>query len=217
MKQFKRIQVFVLLLIILFQIPAIAQDHRHQRFGPEIYERPGRDEYQKPDEVVKALNLKPGDVVADIGAGSGYFTRRLAPQVLPGGLVYAVDIDERMLQYIHQEVEKRNLHNIVTVLSPAHDPMLAPVSVDMIFICNTYHHFTNRQDYNKRLVRALKKGGRLVIVDYYKKDMPVGPPPAEKLTKDEVIRELTAAGLKVKQDLNILPYQYFLIFQLLER
>ena len=200
----------VFLLIVVASITA--QDHRHQRVSPQAYERPGRDAWQKPQEVVDALKLKPRDVVADIGAGSGYFTRRFASQV-PEGIVYAVDIDEKMLQHIHQYVEKTNQRNIVTVLSPANDPMLAPGSVDLIFISNTYHHFTNRVDYNKRLARALRKGGRLVIVDYHKKQLPVGPPPDEKLAKEIVIKEISAAGFKLEQELTMLQHQYFLIFR----
>jgi arsenite methyltransferase len=211
MKQ-TRFSIFIVLFIWIVSGSVIAQDHRHQRVSPQSYERPGRDAWQKPQEVVDALKLKPRDIVADIGAGSGYFTRRFASQV-PEGIVYAVDIDEKMLQHIHQYVEKTNQRNIVTVLSPANDPMLAPGSVDLIFISNTYHHFANRVDYNKRLSRALKKGGRLVIVDYHKKQMPVGPPPDEKLAKEVVIQEISAAGFKAEQELTFLQHQYFLIFR----
>jgi hypothetical protein len=101
----------------------------------------------------------------------------------------------------------------MTVLCPANDPMLAPASVDLIFISNTYHHFGNRKDYNVRLARALRKGGRVAIVDYHKKPLPVGPPPAEKLGKEEVIRELQGAGFRLQKEVTILPHQYFLIFQ----
>lgn len=213
MRQGRRIAILILILLAFTSYESlIAQDHRHVRTNPETYERPGRDEWQKPNDVVNALKLKATDLVADIGAGSGYFTRRLANKV-PQGIVYAVDIDEKMLQYIHQYVEKQRQHNIVTVLCPANDPMLASGSLDLIFISNTYHHFGNRGDYNKRLVRSLKKGGRLVIVDYYKKALPVGPPPAEKLAKEVVIEEIRTAGFRLEQDLSLLPYQYFLIFR----
>jgi arsenite methyltransferase len=204
-------QFVAFLFLVLISI-AYGQDHRHERFPPETYERAGRDEWQKPEQVVNALRLRPGSVVADIGAGSGYFTRRLAAKVLPGGIVYAVDIDENMLRHIHKTVEKQALRNIVPVLSATNDPMLAPGSVDVIFICNTYHHFTNRADYNKRLARALKKGGRLVIVDYHKKQLPVGPPPDEKLSAEDVAKELSSAGFKLSQNQQLLPYQYFLVF-----
>ena len=204
-------QILFTIFVLLTTLPAFSQDHRHVKVPPETYERPGRNEWQKPKEVVDALKLKPADSVADIGAGSGYFTRRLAEQV-PKGIVYAVDIDEKMLQYIHQHVEKTKHHNTVTVLCPANDPMLAPNSVDLIFISNTYHHFNNRADYNRRLARSLKKGGRIAIVDYHKKPLPVGPPPAEKLAKETVIQEMKAAGFQLQQDLDFLPYQFFLIF-----
>lgn len=212
MKMQLRFSFFVVLFLLHLAGWINGQDHRHQRVSPESYERPGRDAWQKPQQVVDALKLKDRDMVADIGAGSGYFTRRLASRV-PKGVVYAVDIDEKMLQYIHQYVEKTNQPNIVTVLCSMNDPMLASASVDLIFISNTYHHFTNRADYNKRLALALKKGGRLVIVDYHKKQLPVGPPLDEKLAKETVVKEISTAGFKLAEELTFLPHQYFLIFR----
>src|SRR5579864_9384570 len=107
-------------------------------------EAPSRDAWQMPDEVMAHLELKPGDAVADIGAGSGYFTVRFARAVGPGGKVYAVDINPEMLSYIEQRATQEHLNNIQTVLAAPDDPKLPPASVDMIFICDTHQHSDNR-------------------------------------------------------------------------
>ena len=207
-----RITICFFFIAILLFLPLAAQDHRDQKFPPETYERAGRDEYQMPDKVVQALKLKPTDAVADIGAGSGYFTRRLAAAV-PRGVVFAVDVDEAMLRHIHHYVEQQKQFNIVPVLSSFDDPMLPSDSVDVVFICNTNHHFKNRLTYYQRIGRILKKGGRLVIVDYEQKPIPVGPPADEKLSKEVVLKEAKASGFELAEELKFLPYQYYLIFR----
>ena len=200
--------------------PADAQVPKHdagrqlrQRFDPERLERPERERWQKPDQVVRQLGLKAGQVVADIGAGSGYFTRRLARAVAPGGRVYAVDIDPRMLRYLAQDVAVRGIENIVTVLAPEGDPMLAAHSVDLVFVCNTVHHFGDRPDYYRRLIRLLRPDGRLAVVEFVKRQLPVGPPPEHKITRAELIQEITAAGFRLLGE-ETLPYQNFLVFEL---
>jgi ubiquinone/menaquinone biosynthesis C-methylase UbiE len=152
-----------------------------------------------------ALELKPDEVVADIGAGSGYFTRRLARHA---GKVYAVDIDARLL-----EANKKSAPaNVVTVLATPDDPKLAKASVDTIFICDVLHHISNRASYYEKLQAALKPGGRIVNIDFYKKKLPVGPPEAMKLSEQEVEKEFAAAGFRKVKQVDILPYQYFQIF-----
>jgi len=180
---------------------------------PEHFERAERATWQKPDEVVAALHLNPGDDVADIGAGYGYFSRRIATYTQSDGIVFAVDLDPEMLRYIQRRAEKENQRNIITVLCPENDPMLAPNSVDLIFICDTLHHIDARSDYYKRLRRALRPGGRLAVIDYQKKEMLKGPPLSVRIAKEDLIQELRAAGFQLKEDLPFLPYQYFLIFQ----
>jgi ubiquinone/menaquinone biosynthesis C-methylase UbiE/type 1 glutamine amidotransferase len=199
------------------QTAAAAQQEspRQHHFRPEQFEHPERAEYQKPDEVVPRLKLKPGDVVADIGAGSGYFSRRFARAVGPDGRVFAVDIDPNMLHYIQQDAGIRGLHNIVPVLAAEDDPGLATNSVDAIFICDTIHHIQGRADYCRHLMRALRPGGRFVIVDFFKRELPIGPPPAIKIAQGDMIHEVTATGYfdLVEQDSKLLPYQYLLNFQ----
>jgi ubiquinone/menaquinone biosynthesis C-methylase UbiE len=176
-------------------------------------EDPKREEWQKPQEVIEKLELKPGQAVADLGAGSGYFTVRLARAVGPAGKVYAVDIDPEMLTYVERRAKEEKLENIETVLADPHDPKLAPASVDMIFICDTLHHISERGRYYPLLARALKPGGRLVNVDFQKRPLPFGPPLEMKIAKEAVIEEVKPAGFRLVKEFDFLEYQYFLVFE----
>lgn len=176
-------------------------------------EDPGRGEWQKPEEVIEKLELKPGDSVADLGAGSGYFSVRLARAVGPAGKVYAVDIAEQMLAYIEQRAKGEHLANVLNVLADPHDPKLSPGSLDLIFICDTLHHISERAEYYPLLARALKPGGRLVNIDFQKRPLPFGPPLEMKIAKEAVIEEVKPAGFRLVKDYDFLPYQYFLIFE----
>jgi len=197
-------------------VRADEQQHPHHPLPLDQYiallEDPQRDEWQKPDAVIQALNLKEGQVVADIGAGSGYFTVRLARTVGQKGRVFAVDIDEGMLGYLRQRLAQEKLQNVQVMQVPPHDPLLIDGSLDLAFICNTYHHLEDREIYLRKLRKALKPDGRLVIVDFYKKEgIPVGPPLPMRLGEETVKKELQAAGMRVAEKLTILPYQYILI------
>ncbi len=192
-----------------------ARQQRPRRRGPrpEIFERPERAKWQKPDEVVKRIGLRPGQIVADIGAGSGYFSRRFAAAVRPGGFVFACDIDQVMLRYIQDRCKEKKIDNIVTVLAATWSPMLPPQSVDVIFLCNTTHHIKNRVQYFRTLKKVLKPGGRIVIVDFFKRKLPIGPPPDHKLARAVVLHELKEAGYELLvDDTAFLPYQYYLEF-----
>lgn len=197
--------------MLLFTVAALGQvAHQHHPPSSEEYARvledPARDEWQKPHEVVMALELKPAEVVADIGAGTGYFARRFARHA---GKVYAVDIDEKLLDIVRAKAAA----NLETVLAPPDDPRLPRHSIDTFFFCDVLHHIENRPAYYAKLVQALKPGGRIVIVDFFKKPLPVGPPVTMKLSEDEVIAELQKAGFVLSRRLDLLPYQYFLFFE----
>ena len=176
-------------------------------------EDPKREEWQKPQEVIEKLELKPGQAVADLGAGSGYFTVRLARAVGPAGKVYAVDIDPEMLTYVEHRAKEEKLENVETVLADPHDPKLAPASVEMIFICDTLHHIHERDRYYPLLARVLKPGGRLVNVDFQKRQLPFGPPLGMKIAKEAVIEEVKLAGFRLVKEFDFLEYQYFLVFE----
>lgn len=176
-------------------------------------ERPQRDAWMKPEEVVKALELKNGEVVADIGAGSGYFSRRFARTVAPDGKVYAVDIAADILGYLKERAEKENLRDLVTVVSRPDDPMLPANAIDLAFFCDTTHHIEHRVNFYRALFPAVKEHGRMAIIDY-PPDSPHAPHEPEQLVpRSQVIREAEAGGFKYVKEFKFLPYSYFLIFE----
>jgi ubiquinone/menaquinone biosynthesis C-methylase UbiE len=189
----------------------------HQRHGdPASYiaslEDPARDAYQKPDEVLKALALRPGEVLADIGSGSGYFTVRFARAVGEAGRVYAVDVSPDMVRHLNRRLRDSGVRNVVPVLSEPNDPLLPPASVDRVVIVNTWHHIDDRPGYLALLGRALKPGGQVVHVDFHKRDLPVGPPVSMKISREDLVKEMDAAGFRLAAEHTFLPYQYFLVF-----
>lgn len=191
--------------------------HEHHPMPIDQYiarlEDPKRDDWQKPEAVLKALNLQEGQVIADIGAGSGYFTLRLARAVGEKGRVFAVDVEEDMVAYLQQRLTKENVTNVHAMKVPPHDPLLIDGSLDVAFVCDVYHHIEERNGYLRKLRKALKPDGRVVIVDFYQKETPIGPPMSMRLSEETVQKELLAAGLKVTEKLTFLPYQYILIAQ----
>ncbi|MCK5287041.1 MAG: class I SAM-dependent methyltransferase [Thermodesulfovibrionia bacterium] len=180
----------------------------------KVFENPERNKWQKPEEVIKKLNLKNGDVIADIGAGTGYFTRLFARAVAPEGKAIGLDIENSMVKYMEEDARKLNLKNYRARVVKPDDPELEPHSVDVIFICNTYHHIQQRVDYLRRLSKSLSANGRVVIVDFYKKPLPYGPPVDHKISKETVLKEFREAGYNLTRSLEFLPYQYFLEFAL---
>ena len=191
-----------------------AHDHRFNDIDQAVkmFESAKRDAWQKPDEVVKQLQLRSGDVVADIGAGTGYFTRRFAAAVGPQGKAVGLDIESKMVTYINAEAQKQGITNLSARQVPPHDPQLELRSVDVVFICDTYHHMQERVAYARLLARALKPGGRVVIVDFQKRPLPLGPPMEWKLAPEAVTEEFRQAGFQLARSVEFLPYQYFLEF-----
>jgi SAM-dependent methyltransferase len=176
------------------------------------FEGPERDAWQKPDAIIKALDLKRDTIVADIGSATGYFPVRFA-KALPKGKVYGIDIEKSMVDYLNKRAERENLPNLSSILGKPDDPKL-PEPVDVVFICNTYHHIEDRQIYFEKLKKNLRAGAKLVIVDFIKGKLPMGPPDKMKLAPDEVISELSVVEYHLVQKFEMLPYQYDLIFQL---
>ena len=179
----------------------------------KVLDDPERDASQKPDEVVRALDLKPGATVADLGAGTGYFTVRLAGPVGPQGRVLAVDIDPKLLDRVRDRAAGRKLANVQTLLASPEDSHLMANSVDLVFICNVIHHIENRPSYYQSLGLALKPGGRLAIVDFHKREAPVGPALAMKIAREDLVREVESSGFRLVQEHSFLPHQYFLVFE----
>ena len=197
-------------------------DHSHQATSTHpfddverwvaIFDDPSRAEWQKPDRIPGALGLEKGMVVADIGAGTGYFERFLSAAVGPEGTVYAVDSEKEMVEYLAERARREETPNVKPVLATAYDPNLPERSTDVIFMCDTYHHISDRIGYIQRLGKALKPGGTVAVVDFRKKPLPVGPPLDHKLARETVIDEFEEAGWELVKESDLLPHQYFLIF-----
>jgi ubiquinone/menaquinone biosynthesis C-methylase UbiE len=173
------------------------------------YEGIGRDRWQRPQQVIESLELRAGDRVADLGAGAGYFTYRLAEAVGRTGRVFAVDVDEELLDYVAEEAAERGLGNVDVVRAAPDDPRLPLAGVDVVFTCNTYHHLPDRSAYFARLRARLQPGGRVAIVDF----RPGGWFGSGHATPAETIRaEMEAAGYALLREHDFLPRQVFLVF-----
>jgi 2-polyprenyl-3-methyl-5-hydroxy-6-metoxy-1,4-benzoquinol methylase len=173
------------------------------------FEDPARAQWQKPGEVIASLGSLEGKTVADIGAGSGYFSFPLAKKAAK---VIAIDIDQRFLDYIEQKKRTQKVGtNVETRITAPDSPGLKPGEADVVLIVDTYHHIENRIDYFKKLKKDLAKDGVLVIVDYKKEKTPPGPPVELRVAQESVEAELKSAGFTiVNTDRDLLPYQYII-------
>jgi predicted methyltransferase len=211
--------------LLLAQAPVLAQDttprNQHEMHqlhqDPKAYiamlEDPKRDHYQKPQEVISALGLKKGEVIADIGAGSGYFTFPLARQVGNHGRLYAVDVSPDMIIHVNRRIRDLKVNNVITVLCPVDDPLLPEASVDRVFICDTWHHIEGHPHYLALLKRTLKPGGQIVMIDFKKAQTPVGPPLEMRISREDLLSEMEANGFRLFAEHTFLEYQYFLVFK----
>jgi ubiquinone/menaquinone biosynthesis C-methylase UbiE len=207
----------VLLLLAAGAVIVSAQERpRHGRlFPPEALgdlEGPDRDAWQMPDAIMDALGIADGSAVAEIGAGGGWFTVRLARRVGPNGIVYAEDVQTQMLEAIRRRVDREGLRNVRTVRGEAADPRLAHESVEVVLIVDAYHEFSNPAALLTHIVAALKPGGRLGVVDFDKAGGGPGPPTEDRVEEARVIDEARAAGLTLLKKETFLPFQYFLVF-----
>ena len=175
------------------------------------FDDPKRDAWQKPHDVIQALQLKPDAVVADIGAGTGYFAVRFAHMV-PKGRVLGVDTEPDMVKYLGDRAKREGLGNVVAVAAEPGNPRL-PEKADLIILVDVYHHIEKREQYFRQLQQSLKAGGRLAVIDF-RMESPEGPPPSARIAPDRVKKELQSAGYTLAQEHAFLPNQYFLIFQL---
>jgi len=211
--------LWALMPIIVFAQDAVQRDP-HQMRGlhndPMAYigslEDPKRDAYQKPQEVVAALNLSPGEVIADIGAGSGYFTFSLARHVSERGTIYAVDVSPDMILHINRRIRDLKVSNVVSILADPDDPLLPAASVNRFFFCDSWHHIENQTKYLSSMKRLLKPRGEIVVIDFHKKELPVGPPLEMRIAREDLITQMEDNGFRLAKEHTFLPYQYFLVF-----
>ena len=171
----------------------------------------GRDAWQQPARVVETLALRPGLVVADIGAGTGYFTWRFAERVGPSGRVYATDVQEEMLADLRRLVEERHLRNVEVVPAGFDDPALPAGCCDLVFLANVYKEIDDRARYMRKVARALRPAGRLAIIGFAPDASGLGPPRNVRLPAAQVTEELARAGFAVTERHDFLPRQYFLV------
>lgn len=175
-------------------------------------ERADRAGWQKPDEVVAALGLEGKETVADIGAGSGYFSFRLA-RALPWGKVVASDTEAEMIRHIHHRAMSESVHNVEARLIQPTDPAV-PAEADLVFVCDVLHHVSDRSAWLGKLAAEMKTGARLVLIEFKEGKLPQGPPEAAKIPRAELVKLVTRAGLVLDSERKgLLPYQVFLVFR----
>jgi SAM-dependent methyltransferase len=210
-----RSTLFALMAVAAFASVAQApHTHRHHFKDAEkwshVFDDPKRDAWQKPHLVIEALTLPPDAVVADVGAGTGYFAVRLAT-MLPKGKVYAVDVEPQMVKHLAERAKRDRKPNLVAVQGSPDDPRI-PERADLVLFVDVHHHIGQREQYFRNLRGALKPGGRIAIIDF-RPDSPQGPPKAARVSPDQVKAELASAGYALVEQHDLLPYQYFLVFK----
>ncbi len=213
--------ILLAVLCVFIAGPVLAEEqHQHRRPDDikqylEHLDSTERDRYQKPSEVIEALKLKPGMAVADLGSGSGYFTRRFIEAVTETGMVYAVDVEPEMLAYAKESVIHMHVgYSAEFILAQPDNPKLPFESVDLLFVCNTIHHLEDRATYFRNLKSSLKPGARIAIIDFYPDDRSgdLGFPKHHLVPRDTVIAEMTETGYQLAREHSFLPKQYFLEF-----
>jgi len=191
----------------------------HRRFDDaaywsKVFDDPKRDDWQHPERLVAALSLAPGMSVADLGAGTGYFSGRLSAAVGPDGVVFAVEVEPNLVAHLRDRAEREKTPNVVPVLASANNPRLPALSVDLALFVDAYHHVDGRRDYLKVLRRSLKPHARVAIVEWKPGPRPFGPKEEDhKIPREQVAREMTAAGFEAIPVPDLLPHQYFVMFR----
>jgi precorrin-6B methylase 2 len=176
-------------------------------------ERAERETEEQPQLVIDALGIKPGQTIADLGAGSGYYSFRIAPLVGPTGKVLAIDIEPRMLDAIAERARREHVGNVATVRSSAQDPHLAPGSVDLLFMVDVYHELEYPYEMMTKVRAGLKRGGRVALIEYRGEDPDVLIKPLHKMSERQVRREMQAAGFRHLKTVRTLPLQHLIIFE----
>jgi ubiquinone/menaquinone biosynthesis C-methylase UbiE len=178
----------------------------------EYLDSPERASWQKPEDVVRALSLKGTETVADVGAGSGYFTFRLS-RAVPKGKVFATDVDPEMVRHIHRKVMTERISNVEVALARSNDPAIPP-GTNVALVCDVIHHVADRHAWLKKGFDELTPGGRLVVIEFKEGRLPQGPPESVKIPKARLIAMVEDAGFRlVADDPKLLPYQTFLTFE----
>lgn len=181
--------------------------------GADWLERSERELEELPETAIDKIGVKPGMVVADVGAGVGYFTVRVAKRVAPGGKVFAVDVQPEMLAILKDRARKAKLTNIQPILGSESDPHISPASCDLILMVDVYHELSQPQKMLQKMKQALKPDGRLVLLEYRKEDPHIPIRPEHKMSIEEAKAEVESEGYKLEKTLNDLPRQHIFIFK----
>lgn len=181
--------------------------------GVPWLERREREVEERPQLMIDALEIKPGQTIADLGAGSGYYSFRIAPLVGELGKVLAIDVEPRMLRIVSERAKRDKVANVFTVLSTPSDPNLPANSVDLLFMVDVYHELEYPLETMLKVREALKPGGRVALVEYRAEDPKVMIKPVHKMSERQIVRELTAAGFRHQKTVRTLPLQHLVIFQ----
>lgn len=196
--------------------PRLIDVEGHRVFNPAYLfylESESRDEWQKPQEVLAALRLAPDAVVADIGAGGGYFTVRFARHLGAGGRVYAVDVQDVMIDKLRQRVQDEGLSNVEVVKGAFDDPGLPPNSCDLCFFSSVYDEIEDRVGYLQKVRRCLRPGGRVAILEFRPEGSTIGPPQRIRLSAEQIAKELKTAGFELTEEFDLLPRESFQVFR----
>jgi ubiquinone/menaquinone biosynthesis C-methylase UbiE len=195
---------------LLLAIGLLADCSSIKRFS---YEGSSRDEWQQPERVIAALGIRPGERVADLGSGSGYFTLRLARAVGPDGKVYAVDVDEKMNEYLRQRLAQAGVANVDVILGRFEDPLLPDGGVDLVLVVDTYHHLADRPAYFRNLRRDLTPDGRVAVIDFDGRKGWFVRLLGHTTPHEELLREMAEAGYEVAEEFDFIDRQSFVIFR----
>lgn len=219
MHRWCRRAVFALAAVVALSTGLSAQqggaDRQRRLFPPEelgVLEGPDRDAWQKPDQVMDALRIGEGSVVADLGAGGGWFTVRLARRVGPNGLVFAQDVQPEMLESIRRRIDREGFRNVRYVRGEPTDPKLPDGVLDAVLLVETYHEFSNPAALLRALRDSIKPTGRIGIIEFTMDGGGPGPPISDRVPPERVIEQAEAAGLTLLSRETFLEFQYFLIF-----
>lgn len=205
------------MVVVLLPLAGVADSEKHDFSDVErwqaVFESPERFHWQRPGLVLRLLGIREGERIADLGAGTGYFTVLMAPLVGEEGKCYAVEVEPALVEHLNQREELRDNPAFAGVLAEFDDPKLPLDGLDLILTVNTWHHIEKRGSYQKHLASALVDGGRLAIVDWRKGGATtMGPPDEMRVSREEVIRELQDEGWKLQTESTALEHQYFLVF-----
>lgn len=227
-----------LILLLTLALPALAADDRYEKrtkhdpdgiglfyMDREIahvmghqaagwLERPERQEEERTDLLIEALKLKPGEVLADVGVGTGYIAEKMARRIVPGGVVYGVDIQQEMLDLLDRKMKLLRVDNVKGVLGTITDPKLPEGKIDLIIMVDVYHEFDHPYEMTESMVKSLKKGGRLVFIEYRKEDPKVPIKLVHKMSEEQVKKEMAAfPALEWVETNPVLPQQHIIIFR----